>query len=412
MKVYFVSLGCPKNLTDTEVLMGKLASEGNEITTNPAEADTIIVNTCAFLKTARDEALSIIKEMAQWKKKGKCKELYVAGCLPELIKSGNRDVQSQVSMPKEVDGVIDSLGLFEFSIPKIKATSPWTAYVKIAEGCNHHCSYCLIPTIRGNYQIRQVADIIKEVQELAGRGVKEIIYIAEDTTAHLDLPEILKQTTKIGGICWIRLMYAHPAHLSDKVIKVMAKEPKIVKYLDLPIQHASDKILRLMNRRYTRQDLDNLIRKIRRQIPKIALRTTVIVGFPGEGAAEFAELLRFLREARFTKLGCFAYQKEAGTPAGKMGRQVPEKIKNRRAKKIMLAQAGISRELNSQLIGQVIKVIIEGEKKGHAFGRATFDAPEIDGHVYIKSNKSLTPGRIVRCRVTKAGTYDLFGAAA
>lgn len=419
MKVYFVSLGCPKNLTDTEVMMGQFASAGHQITTNPREAETIIVNTCAFLKTARDEALATIKEMAKWKKKGKCKQLLVAGCLAQYFGNqrlnvavtkarGNRDIQSQVS--ERVDGMLDSVTLPSSCVPRVKATPPWTAYVKISEGCDNHCAYCLIPQLRGRLRHRPAADVVKEAAGLARRGVKEVILIAQDTTAHPRLAEILRKTARLRGLRWVRLMYAHPAHLSDKVIKVIAEESKIVKYLDLPIQHADDKILKLMNRRYTRQDLENLIVKIRRQVPKIALRTSVIAGFPGEGEAEFGGLLDFLGRVKFDRLGCFTFQPESGTPASMMKGQVPVKIKVRRAKKLMRAQARISRELNKNLVGQVIEVLIEGVVRGRSVGRSAMDAPEIDGKVFIKPAKSTTPGKIVRARLRRAGTYDLFGS--
>jgi ribosomal protein S12 methylthiotransferase len=401
MKVYFVSLGCPKNLTDTEVLMGKFASSGYQITTDPQEADTIVVNTCAFLKTARDEAIATIKEMAKWKKKGKCRQLLMAGCLPKT-----RDSRL---VTRDIDGTIDSIGLSNYCVPRIKATPPWTAYVKISEGCDNNCAYCLIPSIRGPLRHRQTDDIVKEAKLLARRGVKELIYIAQDTTAHPHLPAILKKTARIKGLRWIRLLYAHPAHLTDKVIEVIASERKIVKYLDLPIQHADDKILKSMNRRYTRQFLENLIAKIRRKIPKIALRTSVIVGFPGEGEAEFGELLDFVGRVKWGRLGCFTFQPEKGTPAGEMKGQVPEKIKVKRAKMIMRAQARISRELNKNLIGQIVEIIVEGAVRGGFVGRGYMDAPEIDGQVFLKPAKSITPGKIVRARITGAGTYDLLG---
>jgi ribosomal protein S12 methylthiotransferase len=407
MKVYFVSLGCPKNLTDTEVLMGKFVANGYQITTNPKEADTIVVNTCAFLKTARDEAVKTIKELAKWKKQGRCRQLLIAGCLPKYLHL-SFDI-GHLSLSKLIDGSLDSLGLSNYCVPRVKATPPWTAYVKISEGCDNNCAYCLIPSIRGRLRHRTTADIIKEVELLARRGVKEIIFIAQDTTAHPHLAAILKKTARVKGIHWIRLMYAHPAHLTDEIIKVIASERKIVKYLDLPIQHASDKILKSMNRRYTRRFLENLISKIRRKIPKIALRTSVIAGFPGEGEAEFGELLDFVGRVKFDRLGCFTFQPEKGTPAGRMKGQVPEKIKVKRAKMIMRAQARISRELNKNMIGQIVETIVEGAVRGGFAGRGSMDAPEIDGKVFIQPAKSITPGKIVRARITGAGTYDLFG---
>jgi ribosomal protein S12 methylthiotransferase len=283
MKAYIVSLGCPKNLTDSEVIMGQLVSSGYEMTDDPAKADIIIINTCAFLKTARQESRKVIREMAGWKKKGKCKKLYIAGCLPKYINSAFGIRHS--AFYRLIDGMIDSLGLFDYCTPRIKATPPWTAYVKIAEGCNNCCSYCLIPTIRGKLKVRKMADIINEVKLLAKRGLKEIIFVAQDTTAYPNFPALLKKTARIKGIRWIRLLYAHPAHIYDDLIKVIASEKKIVKYLDLPIQHVNNAILKNMNRKYDRQQLENLISKLRAKIPGIALRTSLIVGFPGEGEA-------------------------------------------------------------------------------------------------------------------------------
>ncbi|MFA5839568.1 MAG: 30S ribosomal protein S12 methylthiotransferase RimO [Candidatus Margulisiibacteriota bacterium] len=404
-KAYIVSLGCPKNLSDTEAIMGNLVCQGYQITNNPAEAETIVVNTCAFLKSARDEAMSTIKEMASWKKKGRCKQLLIAGCLPKW-----EGRQKEADGIRGVDGVIESIQLYNCSTPRIKATPPWYAYVKIAEGCSNCCTYCLIPKIRGKLRTRPVADIIKEVSQLAQKGVKEIIYIAQDTTAHPQLAEILKKTAKIAKISWIRLMYAHPKHLTDKVIDIMAKEPKIVKYLDLPIQHVCDKILNRMNRpEITGPDLYNLVDKIRKRIPSIALRTSVIVGFPGEGEAEFSELCKFLEKVKFERLGAYPFSKEIGTPAAKMRGQVSQKQKEVRFHRVMQLQKGISKERNKQLIGKVIETIIEGVQGGQYIGRSYMDAPEIDGRVLTASHKSITPGEIVKVKVTKALPYDLIG---
>jgi ribosomal protein S12 methylthiotransferase len=397
MKAYIVSLGCPKNLTDTEVLMTKLREEGYSFIDSPKQADFILVNTCAFIKPAKDEAIATLKKLAKWKKKGKCKYLIAAGCLPQRYKKEIPEI-----LP-EVDAFIGTPRKFQPS--KIKATLPWFAYVKIAEGCNNRCAYCTIPKIRGKLKIKKMHVIINEVKLLARNGVKEVIYIAEDTAVYPNLPTLLKKTARVKGIRWIRLLYAHPAHISDKLINVMAKEKKVVKYLDLPIQHAHDKILKRMNRRYERQDLRNLIAKIRRRIPKVALRTSVIVGFPGEGEAEFSELLNFIKEVKFDKLGVFTYWNEVGTPAAKMGGQVSEKKKTQRLNKIMRAQSLISKGRNIKLIGKTLETIIEGTN----FGRSYMDAPEIDGKVFIKKSKSLKPGAIVKVKITGAKTYDLIG---
>src|SRR3989339_1051813 len=392
MKVHIISLGCPKNLTDTEVIMGKLVSSGYEITLNPKEADIIIINTCAFLKSARDEVKQTVKEMRKHKK-----EIYLAGCFPKLL--------PKVKLPG-VKGTINSLGLFDYHTPRVKATPPWFAYVKIAEGCNNKCTYCLIPKIRGRLKVRPVHDILSEVKLLVKKGVKEIVYVAQDTTAHPKLAEILQKTCKIKGISWIRIMYAHPKHLTDKIVEIMAQEKKIVKYLDLPIQHVCDKILTRMNRRYTRQDLEKLIAKIRGRIPKIALRTSVIVGFPGENEADFAELFDFIKLIKFDKLGVFGYCREKGTPAYYKRGQVAAQAKKSRVEKLMGLQARISKGKNKKLLGKTLETIIEGT----GVGRTYRDAPEIDGQVFFSDPKSTTPGKIVRTHITGARVHDLIGA--
>ncbi|MBU0502600.1 MAG: radical SAM protein, partial [Candidatus Margulisbacteria bacterium] len=285
MKAYIISLGCPKNLVDTESLMSLLKAEGYSFTPNPKEADLILVNTCAFIQSAKEEAVNTILEMAKYKKTGKCKQLIVAGCLSQRYKK---------ELPKllpEVDAFIGTP--WKFKAQAKAQVSPWTAYVKISEGCNNRCSYCTIPDIRGPLRHRSQTDILKEIKSLVQKGVREIIFIAQDTTAYPKFHLLLKKAAKIKGVRWIRILYAHPAHLTDQVIETIASEPKIVKYLDLPIQHVSDKILKEMNRHYGRSDLEKLISKIRRRIPKIALRTSVIVGFPGESELEFKELFDF-----------------------------------------------------------------------------------------------------------------------
>jgi len=408
MKAHVVSLGCPKNLTDTEVIMGKLAQEGYSFTNKPSEADLILVNTCAFIQSAKQEAIDTILELAKWKKKGKCKYLIAAGCLPQRYKHELPkllpEVDAFIGTPRRFNNV-SNLGFRISSL--LKATPPWYAYVKIAEGCSNRCAYCAVPMIRGPLRIRPVKDILNEVKLLAKAGVKEIIYVAQDTTAHPRFTDLLKKTARIRGVRWIRVMYAHPAHVTDKLIDLIAKEKKIVKYLDLPIQHAHDKILRQMKRRYTRPELENLIHRIRRR--KIALRTSVIVGFPGEGETEFNELLDFVKKTKFTKLGVFTYSREEGTPANKMRGQVSGQKKTERFHKLMRAQARISKENNKKMIGRTLDTIIERRVRRSYIGRSGMDAPEIDGSVLVRSQRSLKPGEIVKARITGARTYDLIG---
>jgi ribosomal protein S12 methylthiotransferase len=403
VKYHFVSLGCPKNLADTEVMMGSVAAGGNELTANPAEAEIIVVNTCAFLKPAREEALKVLREMVAWKKKGRCRKVYVAGCLPQWLKEvGN------VRLPA-IDGEVDSIGLFNCAAPRLKATPKWFAYVKIAEGCDNRCSYCLIPTIRGKLRLRTEKDILGEVAGLAKRGAKEIIFIAQDTTAHPAFPSILKQAARIPGIRWLRVMYTHPSHLTDELIETIAGEKKIVKYLDMPVQHASSTILKKMNRHYDRDSLALLLTKLRGAIPKLVLRTSLIVGFPGETGEDFEELLDFIKTNRFEKLGIFGYSREEGTPAAKFPKQVPARTKEKRRESAMLAQQQVSLELNRTLVGQKIEVLVEGKKGRYYIGRTYRDAPEIDGVFYLKSSRKITPGRIVTALITKASAYDLYG---
>ncbi|MFC1568281.1 MiaB/RimO family radical SAM methylthiotransferase [Candidatus Margulisiibacteriota bacterium] len=402
MKAYVVSLGCPKNLTDTESLMSKLAGEGYSFTNDPAKADLILVNTCAFLQSAKKESLETIKELSKYKKKGNCSYLIAAGCLPQRYK------HELPELLPEVDAFIGTPQKFNKISKLLKATLPWFAYVKIAEGCNNRCAYCVVPRIRGKLRTRKMADVLKEVKLLAKSGVKEVIYVAQDTTAYPKFPELLRKTARIRGVRWIRVMYAHPAHVSDKLIETMAREPKIVKYLDLPIQHCHDKILRRMRRRYERRDLENLIRKLRRR--KIALRTSVIVGFPGEGEAEFQELLDFLKRVKFDRLGVFTYSREPGTPAFKMRGQVSATKKQERSHKLMRLQARISQGLNKKMIGKTINTLIERIVRNGYIGRTYADAPEIDGSVLVKSQKFLKPGEIIKVRITDAKTYDLIGS--
>lgn len=388
MKACVISLGCPKNLCDSEVLMGKLVSAGYELTTKEKEADLFIVNTCAFLKSARDESLQTIQALKKYKKK-----IYVAGCLPKW----NREVHSRA----RADGVIDSLGLHSCREPRIKATPSWTAYVKIAEGCNNHCSYCLIPKIRGKLKLRPVADILTEVKQLSQKGVKEVIFIAQDTTTHPQLAQILRRSAHIRGLRWIRLMYAHPAHLTDKVIKAIKTETKIVKYLDLPLQHINDRILSGMNRHISQARILKLISKIRREIPKIAIRTSFIVGFPGETDSEFEELLDFIKEVRFERLGAFIFSREKGTPAAKKRGQVPEKVKRFRLHRLLTLQKRIAKELNLKLVNQTLEVLYEGRGRG----RTSYDAPELDGSV--KMSGKYRPGEFAKVKIAAASAYDL-----
>lgn len=399
MKACIVSLGCPKNLTDTEVIMGKLACSGYTLIAKPKYADIIIVNTCAFLKSAREESLATIKHLKMIKKKNA--KIYVAGCLPKYLGKVKRG-----SGYTDIRG-IESIGLFDSHTPRIKATNPWTAYVKISEGCNNKCAYCLIPAIRGKLKARPVNDILNEAKELAARGVKEIIYVAQDTTAHPDFAALLSKTANIKKIKWIRVMYTHPAHITDDIISTIAKAKKVCKYIDLPIQHICDNILMKMRRNISRLEVFDLIDKLRRKIRNLTIRTSLIVGFPGETEKDFVGLVDFIKKVRFERLGVFKFSREEGTPAAKMRGQVPDNVKEKRFGKLMSLQKQISRELNKKLVGKIFEVLIENCGKNACIGRTYMDAPEIDGSVKIYNNTRLKPGDFVRARVTKASAYDL-----
>ncbi len=430
---HIVSLGCPKNLTDSEALMGQMAEEGFSYTSDPASAEVIIINTCAFLSSARKESLDVIKEMAAYKKNGACRQLLVAGCLPKYkVKSKKLEVRkgrgAGTGEIQHVDGIIDSIGLHDCHVPRVKATPPWTAYIKMSEGCNNNCAYCLIPSIRGKLRYRTVGDIIKQVDAAHGQHLpqhrnfppaKEIIFVAQDTTAHPKFPEILKKTAKIKGVRWIRVMYTHPKHITDKFIDVMAKERKVLKYIDLPMQHSSDKMLKAMNRGYDRKYLEALIAKLRKKMPSVAIRTTFIVGFPGETEKDFENLTDFVKTIKFDRVGAFPFSREKGTKAYGMKGQVGEKVKSERVRKLMKIQEKISRQKNRGFIGKTMEVLIEGAglkpaRTGSACkftGRTYRDAPEIDGRVEVVSSKEqgVRVGDIVKVKITKAGTHDLEG---
>jgi len=439
MKVGIVSLGCPKNLTDTEVILGKLAAAGHEITNNERDADVLIINTCAFIKPAIDEAMSEIKRAIKLKQKGHIKYLVVAGCLPQRQKIKMADVDAWVgsgNIDKIVD-VVKNLGrsprfpipdtrspsqrscLFDHKTPRIKATPRHYAYIKIADGCDNRCTYCTVPNIRGPFKSRPTEDIVAEAKILARSGTKELILVAQDTTNYgtdlyskLMLPALLKKLCRIPGLKWIRIMYAHPDHMTDELIKVIAKEKKIVKYIDLPIQHICDNILKLMGRRVSKRKIIDLIAKIRRSIPAITIRTTFIVGFPGETRSDFKELLDFIKKERFERLGIFAYSAEEGTPAANLRGKLPETVKISRFRQAMRLQNQISKKLNEEKRNKVFEVLVDSKAGKGFIGRTASDAPEIDGSVVISPpyGGHIKVGDFVSVKVKRASAYDLFGA--
>ncbi|MBR3497590.1 MAG: 30S ribosomal protein S12 methylthiotransferase RimO [Selenomonadaceae bacterium] len=434
MKAGFVSLGCAKNLVDTEVMLGLMQKNGIELTDNPADAEILIVNTCAFILSAKEESITTILNLAEYKS-GRCRALIVAGCLGQLYKRELLD-----EMP-EVDAVIGTgawnrimeaieevlcgrrvilIGareiIYDSKTPRIRTTPAYTAYVKIAEGCNNRCAFCSIPLIRGRQISRTIEDIRAEVERLGSQGVKEINLIAQDTTAYgtdiygrPKLVELLRELVKTDAH-WIRILYAYPRRFSDELIDLIAREPKICNYVDLPLQHASNKILKLMNRPDTRESIEALLKKIRAKIPGVVIRSTFIVGFPGETEKDFLELKNFLQEQRLDKVGVFTYSQEENTAAYDFPDQISEEVMQERYHDLMSMQSLISQELNEELEGQELEVLIEGrdeETSQVVAGRSYRDAPEVDGLVYIENDGRSEAGDIVRVKVLAGFVYDI-----
>ncbi|WP_308546586.1 30S ribosomal protein S12 methylthiotransferase RimO [uncultured Selenomonas sp.] len=438
MKAGFVSLGCSKNLVDTEMMLGILREHGIELTPEPAEADILIVNTCAFIESAKEESITTILNMAEYKESGRCRSLIVAGCLgqrygqellddmPEadaIIGTGawNRIMEAVEESLKGHRVVIageDKL-LYDEHTPRITTTPAYTAYVKIAEGCNNRCAFCAIPYIRGAYRSRPLEDIRDEVANLAARGVKEIILIAQDTTEYgrdlygePQLAKLLRTLCTVEGVHWIRTLYSYPTYFSDELIETIASEPKLVKYVDLPMQHAHDEVLRRMHRPDTQASMRALIEKLRTRIPGVTIRSTFIVGFPGETDAQYQTLRNFLEEMRLDKVGVFTYSREEGTPAYDMPNQVPEDVMQERYHDLMSLQCKISEELNHELEGRELEVLVEGrdeEQANIAVGRSYREAPDVDGQVYIEGDTDSQIGDLVRVRVLQGFTYDVVG---
>ena len=440
--VYILSLGCPKNLVDSEVMSALLSRAGWSVTDRPGRADTIVVNTCAFILPAKEESIEEILRMAAWKKKGRCRRLVVAGCLPqrygaELARElpevdlflGTGDFPEILAHLERLGegkrkgpllGVGDPSFLMDATTPRTVSTA-FYGYLKIAEGCSNRCAYCVIPSIRGPFRSRPMADIVAEAERLAAEGARELILIAQDTTGwgrdlrgRPTLNGLLKRLCAVEGPRWIRLLYAYPKNITAELLSTMATEEKICRYLDIPVQHIDDRILRSMNRRGNSAFIRRKIAEIREAVPGIALRTSLIVGFPGETEEQFEGLLRFVQEARFESLGVFPYSPEEGTAAERLPGQVPEEEKRRRQALVMEAQAAVADEIGLARIGALEEVLIEGRTDREDFpwwGRTRFQAPEIDGITFVRA-AALSPGEIVRCRVTAAELYDLYAEQA
>lgn len=433
-----VSLGCPKNLVDAEVMLGCLAKDQYEITTDEHDADIIIVNTCSFIKEAKQESIDTILDLADRKQDGNCKLLVVTGCLPqryqeELAKElpevdifvGTGDyprIAEIIAEKRQSDEQLRYVGdpnfVYDETLPRLKSSPAYTAYLKIAEGCSNCCSYCVIPSLRGAFRSRPLDSLLQEARELVASGVKEVNLIAQDVTAYgRDLPgrpsleTLIKELAALDGLQWIRLLYAYPDGITNSLIQTIKEEEKVCKYLDIPIQHISDPVLKRMNRRSSEAEIRALIEKLREEIPDIALRTSLIVGFPGETEEDFRKLLHYVEEVQFDRLGVFCYSREEGTPAAEMPDQVSERLKRERHKKLMRAQARVSFKRNRRLIDTTEQVIVEGlsdETDLLLKGRSSRQAPDIDGQVYITAG-SANVGDIVTLRITDSSDYDLIG---
>lgn len=438
MKIGMVSLGCPKNLVDSEVMLGIIRAKQLEVTNNPAEADLIIVNTCGFIESAKEESINTILQMAEYKTQGSCKYLIMTGCL------GQRYADDLFESMPEVDAIVGTDSFTDIGwvidqvmlgkrlkhlekresknvavLPRMLTTPSYMAYLKIAEGCDNCCSYCIIPQLRGPYTSRPYEEVMAEAKELAAQGTKEIIIVAQDTTRYgedlygkLLLPQLLRDLNKLEGIEWIRVMYLYPNNFTDDLIAAIAECDKVCKYIDIPLQHASDRLLESMNRFDTRAQVEALLAKLRERIPGITIRTTFIVGFPGETDEDFAELLDFVEKQRFENAGVFQYSQEEGTVAGAMENQIDPEVKENRYHELMALQAGISEEIHQEREDVELDVLVEGfdeENPQLAVGRSQHEAPDIDGNIFIENAGDLQVGQMVRVRILQGFTYEMVG---
>ena len=437
MKILFISLGCDKNLVDTEVMLGMLASRGYEMTNDEQEADIIVINTCCFIHDAKEESIQNILEMAEYKKNGSAKALIVTGCMAERYR---QEILDEIPEVDEVlgttayDRILDAVDaalagqhevmtadLDALPLPETKrlvTTGGHFAYLKIAEGCDKHCTYCIIPKIRGNFRSVPMERLLKEAQDLAEQGVKELILVAQETTLYgkdlygeKSLPKLLSELCKISGIRWIRILYCYPEEITDELIQVMKEESKICHYLDLPIQHANDTILKRMGRRTSKQELIDIVQKLRKEIPDICLRTTLITGFPGETQEQHEEVMEFIDTLEFDRLGAFTYSPEEDTPAATFEDQIDEEVKEDRQADIMELQQEIAFDKAEDMIGREVLVMIEGKvaDENAYVGRTYRDAPNVDGLIFINTDVELISGDFAKVKVTGALDYDLIG---
>lgn len=438
IKVGMVSLGCPKNQVDGELLLAKAEQAGFELIGDAALADIAIVNTCGFIESAKQESIEEILELTKLKQEGQIKHIVVTGCLAEryqeeilkeipeadaVVAIGANDAIARILQEVSDGKTAQVYGGKKEDLPidgdRVLTTLPYYTYLKIAEGCDNCCSYCAIPSIRGRFRSRKMENILEEAQSLARDGIKELVIVAQDTTRYgedlygeLKLPELLEKLCEIDGFEWIRVLYCYPERITDELLAVMAAQPKIVKYMDIPLQHCDEEVLRRMNRSGDKQSLLALIEKIRAVVPGIVLRTTLITGFPGESKTQFADLLDFVQKAKFERLGCFAFSPEEGTPAAEMDGQISEKTKDRRAEIVMLEQMRIHEAYNQEQIGKTIPVIVEGfDRYGEIyFGRSAADAPDIDGKIFFTCSLKPTMGDFVQVQIEDVMDYDLIGS--
>ena len=441
-KISFVSLGCDKNLIDSEIMLGLIDEEGYEITYDDSEADIIIINSCGFIMDANQEAIDKVLEMADYKKEGKCRALIVTGCMAQRYKDeifeslpevdavvGTGDfenigavIKRLLEGEKQVELVTDKEHLLnpDNSYKRIITTTGGFSYLKIAEGCDNHCTYCTIPSLRGHYRSRTIESLVKEANILADKGVRELILIAQDTSLYGQdlygrkaLPELLRELSKIEDIKWLRILYCYPENITDELIEEMASNEKVLHYLDMPIQHSENRILKLMGRRSTREGLISIIEKMRSKMPDMCIRTTLITGFPTETEEEFKAQCDFIKEVGFDRLGVFTYSQEEGTPAARMAGQIDEEVKAERKDYILKLQRSISASICEKYVGKTLEVIVEGKIDGEEeniyCGRSYTDCYEIDGFVFFKSDEELLAGDFYNIKITEAGDYDLIG---
>ena len=435
--VGMVSLGCPKNQVDAEMMLAKIGEAGIPIETDPALADIVIINTCGFIEAAKKEAIETILEFAELKKENRIKKIIVTGCLAERYKEevlkelpevdavigleGNKNIVEIIKESANVSGIerFPKTKCWDLEGSRLQTTPHFFAYLRIADGCDNCCTYCIIPKIRGRMRSRPIEKIVEEAKGLVKNGVKELILIAQDTTRYGEdlykqskLPELLRELSKIKDLQWIRLLYCYPEGITDELLDVMASSEKILPYLDIPIQHVSEKVLKHMNRTGNRQTLTALFQKIRNRLPDVTLRTTVMVGFPGETEEDFEELCEFVKNIQFDRLGCFAYSAEEGTVAANMENQVPQNIKNKREELVMTIQNKILETRNQSLVGQTVDVLVESYDRIAEcwFGRSKADAPDIDCKVFFSGKpKDYTPGEFVKVKISDFLDFDVMG---